>query len=214
MMNFLDPVLLSGILLLWISLSVHEWAHARAAYALGDDTAKMLGRMTLDPLAHIDWIGTFLLPLLGVPFGWAKPVPINPTRFRRGVNMDYGMMLTAAAGPASNVVLAAVFLATFGLIWRVAPGLAEGMTGEVVARGMLLNVMLAIFNILPIPPLDGSRVAAYVMPDALKPFWYSIERAGIMVPFLFMFGLRMVGIDLFYPFQMAAIDLLRAVIPG
>ena len=124
------------------------------------------------------------------------------------------MMLTAAAGPASNVVLAAVFLATFGLIWRVAPGLAEGMTGEVVARGMLLNVMLAIFNILPIPPLDGSRVAAYVMPDALKPFWYSIERAGIMVPFLFMFGLRMVGIDLFYPFQMAAIDLLRAVIPG
>src|SRR5271157_1843260 len=97
-LTFLVPLILS--------LSVHEWAHAWAAWRLGDDTARLLGRMTLNPLAHIDPLGTVLLPLLGVPFGWAKPVPVNPLRFR-GVSMSIGMLLTAAAGPISNIVLAA-----------------------------------------------------------------------------------------------------------
>src|SRR5688572_26569558 len=89
-----------------LSLTVHEWAHAMSAYRLGDDTAAREGRLTLNPIVHIDPLGTLLLPLMGVPFGWAKPVPVVPTRFRRDVNMSTGMMITAAAGPFSNLVLA------------------------------------------------------------------------------------------------------------
>src|SRR4051812_47199579 len=87
-----------------LSLTVHEWAHAWTAWRLGDDTAKMLGRVSLNPVDHIDPVGTLLLPLLGVPFGWAKPVPINPVRFHGNVSMAMGVLLTAAAGPISNLL--------------------------------------------------------------------------------------------------------------
>ena len=108
-MTFLIPLILS--------LSVHEWAHAWAAWRLGDDTARLLGRMTLNPIAHVDPLGTLLLPMLGVPFGWAKPVPVNPLRFRN-VSMPIGMMLTAAAGPISNVVLA-LGAAALRVLWPI-----------------------------------------------------------------------------------------------
>src|SRR5689334_23219884 len=101
--------LLAGIkylIPLILSLTVHEWAHAYSAFRLGDDTASRQGRLTLNPIPHIDPIGTILCPLLGIPFGWAKPVPVNPLRFNRGVSMRTGMMITAAAGPLSNLVLA------------------------------------------------------------------------------------------------------------
>src|SRR6476659_7441279 len=93
---------------LLMSLTVHEWAHAWSAHRLGDDTASMQGRLTLNPIAHLDFIGT-----LGLPFGWAKPVPVNPTRFRRGVNTSTGMVITAAAGPISNLVLALLAAVAF-----------------------------------------------------------------------------------------------------
>ena len=111
---------------LLLSLTVHEWAHAWSAYRLGDDTASMQGRLTLNPIAHIDPVGTLVLPLLGIPFGWAKPVPVNPTRFRRGVNMSTGMIITAAAGPLSNVVLALLSAVAFGLIARFSPAWRVG----------------------------------------------------------------------------------------
>jgi len=211
--DLLDPIRLASILVMWLSLSVHEWAHARSAYALGDDTAKALGRMTLDPMAHVDFVGTLLLPLIGVPFGWAKPVPVNPTRFRRDVKMSFGMMLTAAAGPASNVVLSVLCLGFFAALWNVAPTLAEGPAGQIVAIAMVMNLLLAVFNMVPIPPLDGSRVAAHFMPRSLLPFWHGVERAGIFLPFLVIWGLRAVGIDIFAPFVALCYDLLRAVIP-
>ena len=113
---------LAYVIVLLLSLSVHEWAHAISAFRLGDDTAYRQGRLTLNPLAHIDPVGTLLLPLLGVPFGWARPVPVNPARFRRDVHMRTGMMLTAAAGPASNLVLALVSAVAIGLTIRLAPG--------------------------------------------------------------------------------------------
>src|SRR5262245_5114479 len=91
-----------------LSLTVHEWAHAWTAWKLGDDTAKLQGRVSLNPIDHIDPVGTLLLPLLGVPFGWAKPVPINPVRFRATVSMPMGVLLSVAAGPISNLVLAAL----------------------------------------------------------------------------------------------------------
>src|SRR5215470_8697034 len=90
-----------------LSLTVHEWAHAWTAWKLGDDTAKLLGRVSLNPIDHIDPVGTLLLPLLGIPFGWAKPVPINPLRFRSTVSMPMGVLLSVAAGPISNLLLAA-----------------------------------------------------------------------------------------------------------
>src|SRR5512134_1879423 len=115
----LQQMLQRGLLLLpplLLSLSFHEWAHAWSAHKLGDDTAERMGRLTLNPLAHIDPLGTILLPLLGVPFGWAKPVPVNPARFRRGVHMGRGMMITSAAGPLSNLLLATVCAVLFGLL--------------------------------------------------------------------------------------------------
>ena len=150
---------------LWLSLSVHEWAHAWSAWKLGDDTAALLGRMTLNPLAHIDPIGTVLLPLLGVPFGWAKPVPVQPHRFTRRVTMRMGMMLTAIAGPLSNLVLAAVSIVLLALLIRFRPGTIEMQQAlfALLRTMIFLNVILATFNAIPIPPLDGSRVADALM---------------------------------------------------
>ena len=169
-----------------LSLTVHEFAHAWTAWRLGDDTASRAGRLTLNPLAHIDPIGTVLLPLLGIPFGWAKPVPINPARFRRSIKMSTGVMLTAAAGPLSNVVLAVLCTVGFGLLLRFSPDFAVANVG---IRGLLmimiqLNVALAIFNMIPIPPLDGSRVLDGLMPLRFRPAWEGFTR---FAPFLLLF---------------------------
>jgi Zn-dependent protease len=178
--------LLAGVKIiipLILSLTVHEYAHAWSAYRLGDDTASRLGRLTLNPLAHIDPIGTLLLPLLGIPFGWAKPVPVNPARFRRGMRMSTGMMITAAAGPLANVVLAVLCTVAFGLLLRFAPGAAMPGSGsrELLLIGIRLNTALAIFNMIPIPPLDGSRVVDGLMPLRLRPAWEGFTR---LAPFL------------------------------
>lgn len=180
--------------LLWIiplilSITVHEWAHAASASMLGDDTARLLGRNTLNPMAHIDPIGTLMLPLLGVPFGWAKPVAINPVRFHRGTSMKLGVLMVAIAGPISNVVLAAAcwFLQLTPLI---TPGtsLHNGVTTMI-----MLNIGLAVFNMLPIPPLDGSRIADALMPPGLRPVWHKFSNYGFvllialfLLPMLFM----------------------------
>ena len=182
-MLFLIPLLLS--------LSVHEWAHAWSAWKLGDDTAARQGRLSLNPIVHIDPIGTILLPLLGVPFGWAKPVPINPGRFLRTVSLRTGVLLTAAAGPISNLCLAFGCLLVQAVLISfeidTAPALAS-----LLHIGIFLNVVLAVFNALPIPPLDGSRVADALMPDALRPAWDGLCSVGpvlligvLMLPAIF-----------------------------
>lgn len=184
---FSDPNwLLSGLMNLVplvLSLTVHEWAHAYSAYRLGDDTAARLGRMTLNPIVHMDPLGTFLLPLLGVPFGWAKPVPVNPARFRRDVTMSTGMMITAAAGPVSNLIIALVCSVVFGLLLRsesdlVLPGAGLGV---LLLKAISLNVALAVFNMLPIPPLDGSRVVDGLLPYRFRAQWESIHRLAPML---------------------------------
>ena len=175
---------------LWLSLAVHEWAHAWSAYRLGDDTAARLGRMTLDPLAHVDPVGTLLLPLLGVPFGWAKPVPVNPARFHRGVSLRTGIALTAAAGPMANLALVLIAVSALVAIgarnpaW-VAAGAAPRLLLETIA---LLNLSLAIVNLLPVPPLDGSRVLEAWLPARLEPAWRSFLRAGVLVTFVWLGG--------------------------
>ncbi len=181
--------LLAGVKILIpliLSLTVHEFAHAWSAYRLGDDTALRAGRLTLNPLAHIDPIGTILLPLLHIPFGWAKPVPINPARFRRSMKMSTGVMLTAAAGPLSNVLLAVLCTVVFGLLLRFSVDLGSYGPGvrELLMIMIQLNVALAIFNMIPIPPLDGSRVLDGLMPLRLRPAWEGFTR---FAPFLLLF---------------------------
>jgi Zn-dependent protease len=158
---------------LLFSLSFHESAHAWAALRMGDHTAEREGRISLNPLVHIDPIGTVAMPLLqflfsGVPLlAWAKPTPYNPANFRRDVTMSRGHVMVAGAGPVSNLVLALVFAAALFGVAR--SGLID--QGEVVlnvlATGIQLNIALMLFNLAPIPPLDGSKVAAFGLPPAL-----------------------------------------------
>ncbi len=168
-----------------LSLAVHEFAHAWSAYKLGDDTAARAGRLTLNPFAHADLVGTIILPLLQIPFGWAKPVPVDPSRFRRDIRVGTGMAITASAGPISNILLAILLTAAFGLLARFAPQVLEANNGvqEILRVGVMLNVNLALFNLIPIPPLDGSRIVDGFMPYRFRPQW---ERVMAFSPFLLL----------------------------
>jgi len=161
---------LTTYVVLLFSLSFHESAHAWMAWRLGDDTAKNLGRVSLNPIVHIDPIGTLLFPLIqiftNVPLlGWAKPTPYNPANFRRDVTMRKGHMLVAAAGPVSNFLLALIFTGIlFVLIKAHVVESQEDFLLHLLALGIELNVLLAVFNLIPIPPLDGSKVASFGLP--------------------------------------------------
>lgn len=160
---------LTYYVVLLFSLSVHESAHGWMALRMGDDTAAREGRITLDPLSHIDPVGTVLVPLLqilwiGLPLlGWAKPTPVGAQNFRR---LARGHVLVASAGPASNVVLAALFTA---LLYAARhSSLVESHAAlALLNTGVYLNVVLALFNLVPLPPLDGSWVASWGLPRAV-----------------------------------------------
>jgi Zn-dependent protease len=188
------PERVLGFIPVVLSLSVHEWAHARAAYQLGDETAYHQGRMSLDPTVHIDPIGTLLLPLLGVPFGWAKPVPIEPLRFDPRVDMRVGLALAAAAGPLSNLVLAVMALAALAVLHVVAPPMAtnEAVVGAFLQTAATINVALAVFNLLPFPPLDGSRIVDGFVSERWMPAWQRIKPFGILFALVFVLGGGMV----------------------
>jgi len=171
--------ILMGLMTLIISLSVHEWAHAATAFWLGDDTGAREGRLTLNPVSHIDPIGSLILPgfmLLQGPFllGWARPVPFNPLNFTRKYRMKTSTMLTAAAGPASNLVLAVV--SAFGItvagwfgveLLASEPGSTQRAVAELLFMLVQLNIVLVILNLIPVPPLDGHKVAMGLLPDHL-----------------------------------------------
>jgi Zn-dependent protease len=192
-----------------LSLTVHEWAHAASAKILGDDTAQRLGRLSLNPLDHIDPIGTLILPLLGIPFGWAKPVPINPLRFRRDIGMGTGVMLTALAGPASNLILALLTSLAVGLGGYLSPGFIPSAAMSIVSTLIVLNVLLAFFNLLPIPPLDGSRVVDAVIPDSLRPAWDSFAQYSAFALVALILVPRVGGFDLFALPQQWAMQLVH-----
>ena len=146
---------LINVSLLWLLTAPHEFAHAWVATLLGDDTPRREGRVTLNPLAHVDWLGTTILPALTSLFGggflgWGKPVNTNPSKLRWGLK---GMALVAMAGPASNVVFAVILAAVATVVAAFYPAVAN-----YCAHGVRLSLYLAIFNMLPVPPLDGSKL--------------------------------------------------------
>jgi Zn-dependent protease len=165
---------LTYYVVLLFSLSFHESAHAWMASRLGDDTARSLGRVTLNPIAHIDLLGTVVIPLIqifgpaGIPlFGWAKPTPYDPRNFRPG-ELRRGHMLVAAAGPVSNFLLAILFTAGLFVAVRVV-GRADASQPLLVllGTGVMINVALGVFNLVPLPPLDGSKVASFGLPRSI-----------------------------------------------
>ncbi len=178
-----------------LAITLHEAAHGYAALALGDDTARRMGRLSLNPLAHVDRVGTVLLPgfllisqLLTIGhvnfmFGWAKPVPVAATRFR---NPRVGMAWVAAAGPAMNFLLAWLAGLALHLIpWmdHASAQILDGFVGYFI----MSNLVLGLFNLLPIPPLDGGRIAVGLLPLPLARVWARMERAGIAVVLLMVF---------------------------
>ena len=179
-----------------LSLTVHEFAHAWTARALGDDTAERAGRLTLNPLEHIDPVG-LLLPLLGIPFGWAKPVPVDPARFSSGVSMEAGLVLTAGAGPLSNLLVAVVATVGMGLWARLDPtaATATGAAWTMLRTIAFLNVLLALFNLLPVPPLDGSRIADGLMPRFLRPAWEAFSNVGPLALLAVLFLPMLAGVS-------------------
>ena len=165
--------LLLRLVSVFLCLTVHETCHGLAAYALGDPTAKRQHRLSLNPLRHIDWFGLAAMLLVG--FGWAKPVPVNPNYFK---NPKRGMALTALAGPLSNMLLALAALLSVRLLWVSAIG--DGVL-RFLLQTALLSIGLGLFNLIPIPPLDGSKVLFALLPENAYRFVLRYERYGMIL---------------------------------
>jgi Zn-dependent protease len=185
-MPYILEAALMAIVLLF-SVIVHEVAHGYVALINGDPTAKMLGRLTLNPGPHIDPIGTVFLPLLllithaGILFGWAKPVPVNPLNYR---NYAWGEFAVSAAGPVSNLALAALFAALLRL------GINNPGLVQMAYFGVSINIFLALFNLIPIPPLDGSHILTLLLPRELARLYAYLQPVGfVLILILFYTGI-------------------------
>ena len=180
--------LLIYIIPLLFAITLHEAAHGWVASKLGDHTARMMGRVTLDPTKHIDPIGTIAIPLVlllsssGFIFGWAKPVPINFNALRNGKN---GMIWVALAGPGANIFMAICWL----FVMIIAINMNITVLIEMGRIGILVNCVLAVFNLLPIPPLDGSRVISALLPNRLAYQYNQLEQYGLYI----LLGLMFLG---------------------
>lgn len=161
-----------------LGLTFHEYAHGLAAYKLGDNTARAQGRLTINPAAHVDPVGLILLFLAG--FGWAKPVPINPLNFKG--DMRRGVLLVSLAGPATNLLLAIAA----AIIWGALAGLKLPYFNDIMMYMIQINVVLAIFNLIPVPPLDGSKILAGILPGRQE-WLYKMEAYGMIILIVLIF---------------------------
>src|SRR3990167_2643960 len=183
-MTFMQFDAVFSILILIMSVVVHEVSHGFVANYLGDPTARLQGRLTLNPLPHIDPIGSVLVPLLlfftnaDIMFGWAKPVPVNPYNLRG----KFGEAIVAGAGPLSNIFLALVF----GILIRALSGAMPESFLQIAVAVVIINIVLAIFNLVPIPPLDGSKILFAFLPYHLQNLRESLERWGFFIVLFFI----------------------------
>ncbi len=161
-----------------LGLTFHEYAHGLVAYRLGDNTAHDHGRLTLNPAAHVDPVGLILLFLAG--FGWAKPVPVNPYNLKGDIQK--GMLLVSLAGPATNLLLAIAA----AVIWGALAGLRLPYFNDIMMYMIQINVVLAIFNLIPVPPLDGSKILAGLLPGRQN-WLYQLESYGVIILILLVF---------------------------
>ncbi len=178
--NF-DPIsliisLISSLVVVFLTLPIHEWAHGFVATKLGDPTPRYTGRLTLNPFAHIDYIGALCIILFGI--GWAKPVQINPRNFK---NPKIGMAITAFAGPAVNIVVStiAIFLAHIVFTFGAGMGILANYIVLFLVGVAEINVYLAVFNMIPVPPFDGSRIMFAILPD--RYYWKVMEHERILM---------------------------------
>ncbi len=177
-----SPGMIAAIVgLIFYSIILHEYSHAFVANLLGDDSAKRSGRLSLNPMVHIDWFGTVILPLIlyytaGFIYGYAKPVPFNPYNFR-DFKRDSG--LTALAGPITNILIATFF----ALVYHLVP---DGDVKDISFYVIFFNLILAFFNLIPVPPLDGSKVIGMFLSDDAYYRWTMQERKGMMILFAFI----------------------------
>ncbi len=170
-----------------MSVVIHEVSHGYAALALGDPTAKYQGRLTLNPIAHLDPVGSFIVPAIGYflggfIIGWARPVPFNPYNLK---SAKWGEAIVAVAGPLSNIAIAVIF----GIVIRV--GIAKDLLDPqflgLASFVVLINLVLAIFNMIPIPPLDGSKILFSILPHKWSHLRWQLEKFGLIFVFLFIF---------------------------
>ncbi len=193
--NLSVPVLISRIVTLLLAFTFHEFAHAAVATALGDTTPRMHGRLTLNPIAHLDIFGTITLLVAG--FGWAKPVPVNPYAVNRKTKA--GMMLVSLAGPTSNLLLGALAALPLRFGWvpltaTTSPFLPS--PGDFLLEFLFINLALFFFNLLPLAPLDGEKVITFFLPDHWVEFFDRIRPYSPLILLGIIFILPMFGIDL------------------
>lgn len=187
-------ILLPAIL---VGLTFHEYAHGKVADMLGDPTPRSMGRLTLNPLPHIDWLG--FLMLLVVHFGWAKPVQWNPNNIRRDISIRKGMMLVSLAGPAMNFCLAFLSIIVVKLLLPYENTNWGNYAVQIAYPFVWINLVLMIFNMIPIPPLDGSKVLMYFLPEPAVAKMANFERYGTLLLFLLivpLFGYSIAGLVL------------------
>tara|TARA_R110000850_G_scaffold67188_8_gene149707 strand:- start:1035 stop:1700 length:666 start_codon:yes stop_codon:yes gene_type:complete len=214
-----DLYSLAQLVLIWavpilLAVTIHEVAHGLAAQRLGDDTAARAGRLSLNPLKHVDPMGTVVLPAMLMlmklpPFGWAKPVPVN---FSRLNSPRRDMAIVAAAGPASNLVMALIWVSLLWLHLKLAqPAQALSLFGEMCVLGVQINLVLMILNLLPVPPLDGGRIAVGLLPPRPARILAGLDRYTmfILIGFMALAATGVLGKIIFWPVIAAQTFLFR-----